>query len=86
MMGFFVILLAMNMAKQTTGGIGGEGKYPSDEESPVMQDFAIAVRAGFGNPVDLESNDPRRRQPSPAHARTQDQGRNQHPRPRRRQS
>lgn len=58
MMGFFVILLAMNMQKPQTGGIGGEGKNPSDEENPAMQDFAIAVRKAFNTPVDINSTDP----------------------------
>src|SRR6185295_16371327 len=41
-MGFFVILLAMNMAKKTAGGIGGEanmGGHPNEANS--MIDFAI---------------------------------------------
>jgi flagellar motor protein MotB len=58
MMGFFVILLAMNMQKPSMGGIGGEGKYPS-EVSPEMEDFAIAMREAFNHPVDINSNDPR---------------------------
>jgi outer membrane protein OmpA-like peptidoglycan-associated protein len=60
MMGFFVILLAMNMAKQTAGGIGGEadmGGNPS--QANTMIDFAIAVREAFNNPVDINSNNPR---------------------------
>lgn len=55
LMGFFVILLAMNMAKPTAGGIGGEGKYPSDDENAAMLDFAISVRNAFNTPPD-ESN------------------------------
>lgn len=58
MMGFFVILLAMNMAKQTVGGIGGEEEYPSSTPEERMMDFAIAVRAAFNNPVTLDSTDP----------------------------
>ncbi|HMN40495.1 MAG TPA: OmpA family protein [Phycisphaerales bacterium] len=57
MMGFFVILLAMNMQKPSTGGIGGEGKYPS-ETTPEMEDFAIAMRSAFNHPVDINSSDP----------------------------
>src|ERR1043165_6076373 len=44
MMGFFVILLAMNMAKQT-------------EEA--MLDFTLGVREAFNNPVDMNSKDPK---------------------------
>ncbi len=57
MMGFFVILLAMNMQKPSMGGIGGEGKYPNDA-SPEMEDFAIALRAAFNTPVDINSTNP----------------------------
>jgi outer membrane protein OmpA-like peptidoglycan-associated protein len=58
MMGFFVILLAMNMVKPKAGGIGGSeamGGNPTDS----MLDFVIAVREGFKNPISLESKDPR---------------------------
>jgi flagellar motor protein MotB len=58
MMGVFVILLAMNMAKVTTGGIGGTddmGGTPDER----MADFAIALRSAFNNPVDIGSGDPR---------------------------
>ena len=45
MMGFFVILLAMNMAKQTVGGIGGEAQMGGNpNQANTMIDFAIAVR------------------------------------------
>jgi flagellar motor protein MotB len=57
MMGFFVVLLAMNMAKPTAGGIGGEaamGGSPSIE----MMDFALAMREAFNNPVDINSSNP----------------------------
>ena len=60
MMGFFVILLAMNMAKQTVGGggeKGGHGEAKKQEEA--MLDFAIAVREAFNNPVTIESTDAR---------------------------
>src|SRR5436190_2305796 len=62
MMGFFVILLAMNMAKQTTGGIGGKADMGGNpQEANSMIDFAIAVREAFNNPVDVNSTDPRER-------------------------
>jgi flagellar motor protein MotB len=59
MMGFFVILLAMNMAKKTSGGIGGEQKMGGTPETIEMIDFALAVREGFNNPVDPSSSDPK---------------------------
>src|ERR1041384_7836114 len=57
MMGFFVILLAMNMAKPSMGGIGGQEKNPGGGESPAIQDFVIAMRQAFGNPVNPNSSD-----------------------------
>lgn len=62
-MGFFVILLALNM-KPASSGSGGA---PSDEDQdgpkstppPAMLDFAIAVRQAFNNPIDMRSTDPR---------------------------
>jgi outer membrane protein OmpA-like peptidoglycan-associated protein len=59
MMGFFVILLALNMKPATRGGHGktpdadGEGN-PSNE----MLDWVIALRDAFNNPVDVNSTDP----------------------------
>lgn len=58
MMGFFVILLAMNMgpkAKSEQEGNGNKAGNPDDR----MLDFVIAVRDGFNNPVDLGSDDPK---------------------------
>lgn len=58
MMGLFVIMLAMNMAKETMGGIGGKdemGGAPSAE----MADFVLSVREAFNNPVNINSTDPR---------------------------
>lgn len=57
MMGFFVILLAMNMQKPKAGGIGGEkemGGQPTDK----MLDFVITMRKEFNNPIDLDSDNP----------------------------
>ncbi len=62
MMGFFVILLAMNMDKPAAGGVGGEGKYPSNEPTEAMKDFAIEMRAAFNSPVDINSNNPAEQQ------------------------
>ncbi len=58
MMGFFVILLAMNMDKPAAGGVGGEDKYPSSTPSEKMTDFAIEMREAFHNKVDINSTDP----------------------------
>jgi flagellar motor protein MotB len=54
MMGFFVILLAMNMAKKSAGGIGGEAKMGG---APNDLDFVIAIRQAF-NPIDMDSTNP----------------------------
>src|ERR1051325_9201180 len=60
MMGFFVILLAMNMAKPA--GASAETKKQDGQASggPTEQlmDMAIAIRAAFHNPVDLNSTNP----------------------------
>lgn len=59
MMGFFVILLAMNMAKATVGGGGEKGEHGEVPREEQMLDFALAVREAFNNPVDINSTDPR---------------------------
>ncbi len=68
MMGFFVILLAMNMKAYTTGGIGGKAQntggsptteLPDAPIAPDLLDLSIAIREAFHNPVDLASTDPR---------------------------
>jgi flagellar motor protein MotB len=56
-MGFFVILLAMNMAVPRSGGAAGDGDGGKAREE-AMLDFAIAVRQSFNNPVDLGSRRP----------------------------
>ena len=61
MMGFFVILLAMNMKEPTTGGIGGKPGDPDTAGRPVSEtsdsilDMQIAIRDAFNNPIDLSS-------------------------------
>ena len=59
MMGFFVIMFAMNI--QPKGGNAGGGGEQSDgvAAQPDMIDFAIAVRKAFHNDVDVTSDDPR---------------------------
>lgn len=57
MMGFFVIMLAMNMKPASSGG--GEGKGDGGgTRAPDMIDLAISVREAFNNPVDLHSFNP----------------------------
>lgn len=58
LMGFFVILLAMNMAPKTEGPMGGEGKGGDHETDTRMIDFVIAVREGFNTPFDMNSTRP----------------------------
>jgi outer membrane protein OmpA-like peptidoglycan-associated protein len=61
MMGFFVILLALNM-KPASSGSGAEGAAGGTPQaakaSPDILDFSIAVRKAFNNPVDPNSTDP----------------------------
>lgn len=58
LMGFFVILLAMNMAPKTEGPMGGEGKGGDNSSDTKMIDFVIAVREGFNTPFDVNSTRP----------------------------
>lgn len=55
-MGFFVILLALNLKEPTTGGIGGKEEQ-GDPPSRLL-DAAIAIREAFNNPVDINSSNP----------------------------
>ena len=55
-MGFFVILLALNLKEPTTGGIGG--KEQQGDPPTHLLDAAIAIREAFNNPVDLNSTNP----------------------------
>ncbi|HVZ92985.1 MAG TPA: OmpA family protein [Phycisphaerales bacterium] len=57
MMGFFVILLAMNMKDPTSGGIGGKDKNGGQPQSRMV-DAAIAIREAFHSPVSLASTNP----------------------------
>jgi outer membrane protein OmpA-like peptidoglycan-associated protein len=57
LMGFFVILLAMNMQKPKMGGLGGEDKNPASNDVDMI-DAVISIRAAFNNPVDLASDNP----------------------------
>lgn len=58
-MGFFVILLALNL-KPVISGTGPEkGEGPDAGPTPEMLDWVIAVREAFNNPVQLDSTDPK---------------------------
>lgn len=56
MMGFFVILLALNM-----GPKGSSAASSSGSPSSAELDWALSVREGFNNPVHIDSTDPRDR-------------------------
>ncbi len=59
MMGFFVILLAMNLKPASSGG--GESKepgHPAPAATPEVMDIVIAIREAFNNPVDPNSANP----------------------------
>ncbi|MDZ4831598.1 MAG: flagellar motor protein MotB [Phycisphaerae bacterium] len=58
MMGFFVIMFALNV--QPKGGNAGGGGEQTEgvANQPDMIDFAISVRNAFHNPVDINSTDP----------------------------
>ncbi len=63
MMGFFVILFALNFKPKTAEAAPGapveDGEQPAP--TPDMIDFAIAVRKAFNNEVDMASTDPKDR-------------------------
>ena len=64
MMGFFVILLAMNMGPKATGAAEDEASSEAaaaSGQSAAALDWALGVREAFNNPVDINSNDPRDR-------------------------
>lgn len=58
LMGFFVILLAMNMKQPTTGGIGGKDKNGTPQVSAIEADLIIGIREAFNNPINMSSTDP----------------------------
>jgi flagellar motor protein MotB len=56
LMGFFVILLAMNMATKNTGGIGSEGDTGGGRALSWDEvDFVIGMRQAFNSPFNLNS-------------------------------
>ncbi len=62
LMGFFVILMAMNIKEPTTGGVGGKeqhGGTPAySTTDPRMLDMIISIRSAFNNPVQMDSSAP----------------------------
>jgi flagellar motor protein MotB len=52
MMGFFVILLAMNMKEPTSGGIGGKEKNGGAPSSDRMMELALGIRQAFHSELD----------------------------------
>lgn len=60
MMGFFVILLAMEMSKSAAAAKAGPARDDGGEEtaSAEMLDWAISVREAFNNPVNINSTHP----------------------------
>ncbi len=57
-MGFFVILLAMNMGVKAKGPTDEGDKTSAKAQDAALIDFAIAVREAFNSPVDLSSTKP----------------------------
>ncbi len=55
MMGFFVILLAMNMKPADSGKSKGDDTGDGTTSSAELLDWAIAVREAFNNPVNTKS-------------------------------
>jgi len=58
LMGFFVILLAMNMGPKGSGTTVGD-QAADKADSAEMMDFIIGMREAFNNAVDVKSTDPR---------------------------
>lgn len=55
-MGFFVILLALNLKPPVAPG-GGQGPGEGGGVSAAVLDWVLDVRAAFNNPVDINSTD-----------------------------
>lgn len=59
MMGFFVILLAMNMGPKGAAASGPEGEESDGAAQAAREaDFVIGIREAFNNKIDLDSTDP----------------------------
>lgn len=63
MMGFFVILFALNFMPRHVNASSGRPTEDGEQQAPTpdMIDFAIAVRKAFNNEVDLASTNPKDR-------------------------
>lgn len=59
MMGFFVILLAMNMGPKGSPVQGGEPSERENYDAGRQADFILAIRDGFNSPIKMDSTDPR---------------------------
>lgn len=57
LMGFFVILLAMNMGPKG-GNAGSDSATGANSKSEREADFVIGVRQAFNNPIDMASDNP----------------------------
>jgi flagellar motor protein MotB len=63
LMGFFVILLAMNMGpKGASGASNGATDGAAGSNDASMMDFVVGMRNAFNNPPDPKSPDPRERE------------------------
>lgn len=58
LMGFFVILLAMNMAKPKAAD-GAQSGQGSGSPDVAMIDLILGIREAFNNPIDMNSTDPK---------------------------
>src|SRR5207244_3541700 len=58
MMGFFVILLAVNMGPKGAGSTEQPKQGDSTLPPPQLLDAQIAIREAFNNPINLNSMDP----------------------------
>ncbi|NOS99891.1 MAG: OmpA family protein [Phycisphaerales bacterium] len=58
MMGFFVILLALNMGPKGGGDPNAKTSGATAAPTPDMIDLFLSIRESFNNPVDLNSMDP----------------------------
>lgn len=63
MMGFFVILLALNMGPKGSSAASDEESEAAKEagQTAAALDWAIGVREAFNNPVSIDSKNPRER-------------------------
>ncbi|MGD9691125.1 MAG: OmpA family protein [Phycisphaerales bacterium] len=60
LMGFFVILLAMNMDKPKPGhGLGGDENMPGGQPDDRLNELVYGIRSAFNNLPRLDSKDPK---------------------------